>query len=93
MGIMIAIDNLKYAGKKDEVVYIFDNERLEKLIDSGFHCIHKDYVNFVDVNTTKYDIECIKKCKITDDLTIKENVPKISIFYNFRHRILWFFLL
>ena len=88
VGIMIAIDDLKYAGKKDEVVYIFDNEPLEKLIDSGFHCMHKDYVNFVDVNTTKYDIECIKKCKITDDLTIKENDYKFAIIipnYNNAH--------
>ena len=56
--------------KDNEIIYVFDNEPLKDLIKVNLHCINKDYIEEVDINLTDYDIPCIKKCKITDDLTI-----------------------
>lgn len=68
---LIAIDKTNYAlveKKKDnEYIYIFENETYEELKEKGLHCIHKDYINYVDINTTDYEIECLKKCKISDE--------------------------
>ena len=49
-----------------EYVYIFEKETLQELKDVGIHAIHKDHVLSVDVNLTEYNINCIKKAKITD---------------------------
>ena len=68
----VAIDNLDYKDKlkNKKIIYIFDKEPLETLINSKVHCIHKDYIEKVDINLTNYNIPCIKKCTIDDDLTI-----------------------
>ena len=68
----IAINNVEYANKlgNNEIIYVFDNEKLEELLDTKLHCIHKDYIEGVDVNLTDYNISCIKKCTIKDDLSI-----------------------
>ena len=50
----------------NEYIYLFDNEPLENLINTGLHCINYKHCNFVDINLTAYDISCIKKAKITD---------------------------
>ena len=64
----IAINDLEDVNrlKEHEIIYIFDNESLEELLKTQLHCIHKDYINEVDINLTNYNIECIKKAKITD---------------------------
>ena len=70
----VAIDKTVINDIKDlnefEYIYIFDNEPIEELIKLNMHCIRKDYIDEVDINLTKYDIPCYKKCTINDDLTI-----------------------
>lgn len=69
---MIAINNKEDINKlKDkEIVYVFDNETIEELEKLNVHCIHKDYIEEVDINLTDYNIPCIKKCTIDDDLSL-----------------------
>ena len=68
-GIMkIAIDkNSLSAIKKDnEYIYVYDNEPLKDLLSLDIHCVNYKYCGYVDINLTDYDIECLKKAKITD---------------------------
>ena len=64
----------------NEYIYLFDNESLEELLKTKIHCIKYDRCDFVDINLTDYDIDCIKKAKITDKDFDK--LPK-NIDYNF----------
>lgn len=72
----VALDDIKYIDKlKDnEPIYIFDKENLEDLIEKNIHCIHKDYIDYVDINTTDYKIPCLKKCSIEDEIIIPEKI-------------------
>ena len=66
---IIAVDKNSYSAVQDdnnEYVYLFDKEPLQELIEKNIHCMHYKHCNFVDINLTKYDIECVKKAKITD---------------------------
>ena len=51
---------------KYDYIYVFDKEPIEDLITMNVHCIHKDYVNDIDINLTDYDINAFKKAKITE---------------------------
>ena len=91
----IAVDKNSYkVAKKDnnEYIYLFNNEPIEDLIKTKLHCIEYTKCGFVDINLTDYDIDCIKKCKITDkdwDKIEKVNY-KIGIIipnYNYEHTI------
>lgn len=64
----IAVDKntINAANSNNEYVYLFDNEPLEDLINTGLHCINYKYCNFVDINLTDFQVNCIKKSKITD---------------------------
>lgn len=65
----IAIDKNSLNAIKDndnEYIYLFDNETLEELLNKNLHCIYYKNCNYVDINLTDYDIDCIKKAKITD---------------------------
>ena len=64
----IAIDKNSISSIKpnNEYIYLFDNEPLEDLINTGLHCINYKHCKFVDINLTYYNIDCIKKAKITD---------------------------
>lgn len=64
----IAIDKKTISAVKpnNEYIYLFDNEPLEDLINTGLHCINYKHCKFVDINLTDYDIDCIKKAKVTD---------------------------
>lgn len=81
------LKNTKY-----EYIYIYEDEKLEDLLKLKLHCIHKDYCKYVDINLTDYDIECIKKAKITDkdwDKIVYKDY-KIGIIipnYNYEHTI------
>lgn len=68
----IAINNINDLKKikKEDAIYVFDNESVEELVSLGIHCINKDYIEYVDINLTNYNIQCIKKCTIEDDLTL-----------------------
>lgn len=64
----IAVDKntLEAVNNKDKFIYVFDKEPLEDLIRTNLHCINYKLCNTVDINLTDYDIDCIKKAKITD---------------------------
>ena len=52
---------------KNEYIYLFDDENLEDLLSKNLHCINYKHCNFVDINLTDYDVDCLKKTKITDE--------------------------
>lgn len=92
----IAIDkNSLEALKKDknEYIYLFNNEPLNYLINLKIRCVHYSKCNFADINLTDYNIDCLKKAKITNEDWNKlpdfiEN--KIGIIipnYNYEHTI------
>lgn len=64
----IAIDKSTLSAVKDnnEYIYIFDKEPLEELLKLNLHCIHYQNVNYVDINLTEYNLDCIKKASIQD---------------------------
>ena len=64
----IAVDknSISVIKADDEYIYLFDDEPLKDLIDKGIHCINYKYCDFVDINLTRFNIDCIKKSKITD---------------------------
>lgn len=47
-------------------IYLFDDEPLEVLLNTGLQCIYYKHCNFVDINLTDYNVNCIKKAKPTD---------------------------
>ena len=74
----IAIDknSINAVKPNNEYIYLFDNEPLEELIKTNMHCIYYKNCDYADINLTDYDIDCIKKAKITDkdyDKLIKQN--------------------
>lgn len=80
----IAIDknSISVVKPNNEYVYLFNNEPLEELLNTGLHCIHYRSCNFVDINLTNYEINCIKKAKITDknyDMLPKKEDYKFAI--------------
>lgn len=65
----IAIDkNSKDIVKKksNEYIYLFKNETLDELLETGLHCLYYDKCGYVDINLTEYDIDCTKKASIND---------------------------
>lgn len=48
---------------KHEYIYLFKDEPLDKLLKLNMHCIKYDKIDYVDINLTDYDIDCIKKTK------------------------------
>ena len=49
-----------------DYIYVFEDEPLNELLKTKLHCIHKDYIDEVEINLTSYNIECIKKASIDD---------------------------
>ena len=92
----IAIDkNSINVAKKNgnEYIYLFNNEDYRDLLKTGLHCLNYKYCDYIDINLTDYDIDCIKKAKITDKdydkLPLKKDY-KIGIIipnYNYEHTI------
>lgn len=65
----IGVDKNSYKKIKNdgnEYIYLFENEKLEDLLKTGLHCIRYDVCDYVDINTTDYNVDCLKKCKVTD---------------------------
>lgn len=80
----IAVDKRSISAVKpnNEYIYIFNNEPLEELIKLNMHCVYYKNCDFVDINLTNYDIDCIKKAKITDkdfDILPKKKNYKYAI--------------
>lgn len=92
----IAVDKNSYQVAKDDgnkYIYLYEDEPLEDLMKTKLHCMEYNECDFVDINLTDYNIDCIKKCKITDKDWDK--IPdyvnyKIGIIipnYNYEHTI------
>ena len=65
----IAVDKNSYhVAKNDgnEYIYLYEDEMLQDLMKTKLHCIKYTECEFVDINTTDYNVDCFKKCKITD---------------------------
>lgn len=92
----IAVDKNSYQVAKDDgnkYIYLYEEANLEELMKTKLHCMEYNECDFVDINTTDYNIDCIKKCKITDKdwYKLPEKVNyKIGIIipnYNYEHTI------
>ena len=91
----IAIDkNSVNIAKNDgnEYIYLFDDEDYKELLKIGLHCLDYRYCEFVDINLTDYNVECIKKAKPTDKDwdKVERKDYKIGIIipnYNYEHTI------
>ena len=92
----IAVDKNSYQVAKDDgnkYIYLYEYEPLEDLMKTKLHCIEYNECEFVDINLTDYNIDCIKKCKITDkdwDKLPEKVDYKIGIIipnYNYEHTI------
>lgn len=89
----IAVDkkSLNAVKPNNEYVYLFDKEPLEDLLKLNMHCINYENCSYVDINLTNYDIDCIKKAKVTDkdyDVLPKKKNYKYAIIvpnYNNNH--------
>jgi len=67
---LIAIDrNTIDICKKDdnEYVYLFDREPLDTLLKTKLHCMYYKHCDFVDINLTDFNIDCIKKTKPNEE--------------------------
>ena len=65
----IAVDKNSYKiahNDNNEYIYLFDDENYKDLLETSLHCVYYKKCNYVDINTTDYNINCLKKCKITD---------------------------
>jgi len=93
--VRIAVDKNSYqVVKKDnnEYIYLFDNENFEELLKTGLQCVRYDKCEFVDINLTDYEVDCIKKAKYGDkDWNKIEYIDyKIGIIipnFNYEHTI------
>lgn len=92
----IAIDKqsvLVEKRKGNEYIYLFYDETYQELKKTGLHCIRYDKCEYADINLTEYDIDCLKKAKITDpdyDKLPNKVDYKIGIIipnYNYEHTI------
>jgi len=92
----IAIDkNTLNVAKNDgnEYIYLFDDENYDELLKTNLHCIYYKLCNYVDINLTNYQIECIKQAKVGDkdwNLLPEKKDYKIAIIipnFNYEHTI------
>ena len=92
----IAIDKNTYKSIKNdgnEYIYLFDTETYKELLETKLHCLHYKKCDYVDINLTDYNIDCLKKTKPTEKDWNK--IPdkkdyKIGIIipnYNYEHTI------
>ena len=73
-------NSIKAVNEKNEFIYLFDNEPLEELLKTNLHCIHYKDCNFVDINLTNYNVDCVKKANINDiDFDKFNNVTKQDV--------------
>lgn len=68
--IKVAIDKDCINKVKDfnefEYIYTYDDETAEELLKLNLHCIRHDYIKEVDINLSKYEIDCYKKASINN---------------------------
>lgn len=78
----IAIDkSIINIAKKDnnEYIYLFDDESYDELLETKLHCLHYKLCNYVDINLTDYNIDCIKKAKVDE-----KDWDKLPEFVNYK---------
>ena len=66
---IIAVDKNSYhvaANDGNSYIYLYEDETLQDLMKTKLHCIEYNECKRVDINTTDYNIDCKKKCKVTD---------------------------
>lgn len=89
----IAIDKTSIKQIKDlkefDYIYVYDEESLEYLLSLNIHCINKDYVDYVDINLTNYNIDCLKSANIREKdwwkMPIKQDYKFAIIVPNFNN--------
>lgn len=71
----VAIDkNTKHIfDNKHDYIYIFKDETLDELLKLNMHCVSYKEIDYVDINLTDYDIDCLKKTKPVDNW---DKIPK-----------------
>jgi len=85
----IAVDknSLSAVKSENEYIYLFDNEKLEEL--PQMHCLNYKYCEYVDINLTRFDIDCIKRSNIDeegyDQLPDKDNYRYAIIIPNYNN--------
>lgn len=93
---IIAVDKNSYQVAKNDgnkYIYLYEEESLEDLMKTKLHCMEYTECEFVDINTTDYNVDCFKKCKITDEdwYKLPDKVDyKIGIIvpnFNYEHTI------
>ena len=65
----IAVDKNSYHVAKNDgnkYIYLYEDESLEDLMKTKLHCMEYHECEFVDINTTDYNVDCFKKCKVSD---------------------------
>ena len=50
-----------------EYIYLFENEEVQDLLKTKMHCLYYKKCEFVDINASKYQIDCIKKANVNED--------------------------
>ena len=91
----IAVDKNTYKVVKNdgnEYVYLFDDEPYKDLLKTKLRCIRYNKSDFVDINLTNFDIDCLKKTTPDekDWNKIEHKNFKIGIIvpnYNYEHTI------
>lgn len=66
---VIAVDKNTYHVARNDgntYLYLYEDEPLATLMATKLHCVEYQECGTVDINTTDYNIDCKKKCKITD---------------------------
>ena len=62
----IAVDKNTYGVACDDgnkYIYLYEDETLESLMKTILHCMEFNECEFVDINLTDYNIDCVKKTK------------------------------
>lgn len=78
----IAVDKNSWQVAKNDMnkyIYLYEDEDLKDLMKTKLHCMEYTECDFVDINTTDFNIDCIKKCKITD-----KDWDKLPDFVNYK---------
>ena len=92
----IAVDKDSYKVVKNDsnkYIYLYEDEDLEDLMSKKIHCMEYTECEYVDINLTKYNVDCLKKCSFQDkdwDKLPEKRDYKIGIIipnYNYEHTI------
>lgn len=64
MKIAVDKESVSVVNNENEYIYLFSDEKYNEL--PKMHCLDWRFCDYVDINLTDYNVECIKKAKITD---------------------------